>query len=67
MRAAPPGAGRSDMASGEYREVREARRAISGAKGRKARKLRNREAQRDHNGKAFDERRLADQEGRPRP
>jgi hypothetical protein len=55
------------MASDEYREVREARRAISGAKGRKARTLANREAQRERNGKAFDDRRLADQEGRARP
>lgn len=55
------------MASEEYREVREARRSIKGAKGRKARTLANRERQRAEGGKAFDDRRLADREGRTRP
>ena len=50
-----------------HREVREARRAISGAKGRKARALANRERQRETHGKAFDDRRAADREGRARP
>jgi hypothetical protein len=55
------------MASDEYREVREARRAAQGAKGRKARALRNRDLQRAEGGKAFDDRRLADRLGLPRP
>lgn len=55
------------MPSDEYREVRDARRAIDGAKGRRLRKLANRDRQRAAGGKAFDDRRLADQEGRERP
>lgn len=55
------------MASEEYREVREARRAINGAKGRKARTTANRDKQRACNGRAFDDRRAADREGRTRP
>lgn len=55
------------MASEEYREVRKARREINGAKGRKARTVANRDKQRTSNGKAFDDRRTADQEGRMRP